>query len=100
MATCALLLAALLLALAGQVVKLCADAAMQLEVDDVHLGQVFSLQDALFNVAYVAAVAVGATVVPTDGQSLGLVLTAGGVYLVGLVAYLVLSRNRAPGTAR
>lgn len=87
------LLAALVLAVAGQVVKLCADAAMQLEVDDVHLGQVFALQDALFNVAYVAAVAVAATVVPAGGRSLGLVVAAAGVYLVGLLAHLVLSRR-------
>ncbi|GAB2910009.1 MFS transporter [Rhodococcus aerolatus] len=92
------LLAALVLAVAGQVVKLCADAAMQLEVDDVHLGQVFALQDALFNVAYVAAVSVAAVLAPTDGRSLGLVVAAAVVYAVGLVAHLLLTRGRPART--
>lgn len=88
------LLAALVLGTAGQVVKLSADAAMQTQVDDAHRGQVFALQDALFNAAYVAAVAVAATVVPADGRSVGLAVAAGGVYALGLVGHLVLSRRR------
>jgi hypothetical protein len=88
------LLAALVLGTAGQVVKLSADAAMQTQVDDAHRGQVFALQDALFNVAYVAAVAGAATVVPADGRSVGLAVAGGGVYALGLLGHLVVSHRR------
>ena len=37
-----------LLGVAGQVVKLCADSAMQLDVDDALRGHVFTVQDSLF----------------------------------------------------
>jgi len=90
-----LLLAALLLTLAGQVTKLSADAAMQLEVDDAHRGQVFALQDALFNIAYVGAVAGAATVVAPDGRSLPLVFVAAAVYVLGLAAQLLIAHRRA-----
>lgn len=88
------LLAAFVLGTAGQVVKLSADAAMQLQVDDAHRGQVFALQDALFNIAYVAAVAAAAAVVPADGRSPGLAHVAAGVYAAGLVGHLVVSHRR------
>ena len=52
-----------------------------------------ALQDALFNVAYVAAVAAAATVVPADGRSVGLAVAAAGVYAVGLLGHLALSRR-------
>lgn len=89
----AVLLAALVLGTTGQVVKLVADAAMQTQVDDLHRGQVFALQDALFNVAYVAAVAAAATVVPADGRSTELALAGGVVYVLGLGGHLLLSRR-------
>lgn len=90
------LLAALVLGTAGQVVKLSTDAAMQLQVDDAHRGQAFALQDAVFNVAYVAAVAVGALVVPANGRSVGIAVAGGAVYALGLVLHLVISHRR-PG---
>jgi len=92
-----ILLAALVLSVAGQVVKLSADAAMQLEVDDTHRGQVFALQDAMFNVVYVAAIAAAATVVAPDGRSPALVFAAAGIYVLGLAAHLTVSR-RSPRT--
>jgi len=88
-----ILLAAFVLSVAGQVVKLSADAAMQLEVNDAHRGQVFALQDAMFNVGYVAAIAAAATVVAPDGRSPALVFVAAAVYGLGLVAHLAVSRR-------
>ncbi|CAM3167055.1 MFS transporter [Prescottella defluvii] len=81
-----LLAGAFLLGFAGQTVKLTGDAAMQIEIDDDRRGQVFALQDTIFNIAFCAAVAAAATVVAPDGRSLGPVLAAGGVYALGLVA--------------
>jgi hypothetical protein len=91
------LLAAFVLGTAGQVVKLSADAAMQLQVDDPHRGQVFALQDAVFNVAYVLAVAAAALVVPADGRSVALALVGGAVYAVGLVGHLLVSHRKPHG---
>ncbi|HUQ61228.1 MFS transporter [Lentzea sp.] len=75
---------------AGQVVKLCVDTAVQHDVGDEVRGRVFALYDTLFNVTQVTAVTITATVVPLDGRSPGLLLTAAGLYLVGLAAYLLL----------
>lgn len=81
-----LLVGALLLGFAGQTVKLSGDAAMQIEIDDDRRGQVFALQDTVFNIAFCVALAAAATVVAPDGHSIGLVLTAAAVYTAGLVA--------------
>ena len=42
---------------------------MQTHVDDAYRGRVFSLYDVIFNVAFVAAAAVGALVLPATGKS-------------------------------
>nr|WP_246097743.1 MFS transporter [Rhodococcus spelaei] len=81
-----LLAGAFLLGLAGQTIKLTGDAAMQIDVDDTRRGQVFALQDTVFNIAFIAAIAAAATVIAPDGRSLGLVLAGAGVYAVGLAA--------------
>ena len=57
-----------LLGAAGQVVKLCADTAMQIDVDDALRGHVFAVQDSLFWVAFIVAITVGGDVIPVDGQ--------------------------------
>ena len=45
-----------LLGVAGQVVKLCADTAIQIDVDDALRGHVFAVQDSLFWVSFIAAI--------------------------------------------
>ena len=73
--------------LASQGIKICVDTFVQAGVDDVYRGRVFSLYDVLFNVAFVAAAATAAVVLPPDGRSypvLG-VLAAG--YFLTAVAY-------------
>ncbi|SDH54484.1 Predicted arabinose efflux permease, MFS family [Lentzea fradiae] len=79
---------------AGQVIKLCVDTAVQHDVGDEVRGRVFSLYDTLFNVTQVTAVSITATMVPLDGRSPGLLLTAAGLYLAGLAAYLVASARK------
>nr|WP_307851882.1 MFS transporter [Williamsia sp. CHRR-6] len=76
---------ATVLGLAGQTLKLCADAAMQLEADDAVRGQVFAFQDAVFNVTYVAAVTIAAFTVPADGRALLLPLVGALIYAVSLL---------------
>ncbi|MDT5212560.1 MAG: hypothetical protein QOK18_799 [Mycobacterium sp.] len=89
MVTCGFLLGAV-----GQVVKLCADSAMQLDVDDALRGHVFTVQDSLFWVAFVGSVAACAAVIPADGHSPALVVAGAAVYLVGLAIHASVGRIR------
>ena len=61
--------------------KLCADAAVQGEVGDGALGRIFALYDVVFNVGYVAAVALAAFAAPPDGWAPWLFAGASGLYL-------------------
>ncbi|MEC3958074.1 MFS transporter [Nocardia sp. CDC153] len=90
-----LLAAAFLLGLAGQVIKLTGDAAMQIDIDDAHRGQVFALQDTVFNITFVLALAGAALVVPADGRSPALVAAAAAVYACGILAIAANSRRHA-----
>ncbi|WP_194816596.1 hypothetical protein [Nocardia sp. XZ_19_385] len=89
-----LLVGAFLFGLAGQTIKLTGDATMQIDIDDARRGQVFALQDTVFNIAFVLAIAVAALVIPADGRSLPVVLTGAAVYFAGIVA-IVLNARRA-----
>ena len=87
-----------LLGAAGQVVKLCADTAMQIDVDDALRGHVFTVQDSLFWMSFIIAITLAATVIPPDGYQPGLVLAGVGVYLAGLAAHASVGRRAAtPG---
>lgn len=91
-----MLVCGFLLGAMGQIVKLCADSAMQIDVDDPLRGHVFAVQDSVFWVSFIAAIAVSAAVIPADGHSPGLVLSGSVVYLAGLAAHSVFARG---GTA-
>ncbi|MFC4123917.1 MFS transporter [Nocardia rhizosphaerae] len=84
------------LGLAGQTIKLTGDASMQIDIADDERGQVFALQDTVFNITFVLAIAVTALVIPADGRSIGVVLAGAGVYLLGILA-VALNSRRARG---
>ncbi|KUI22222.1 MFS transporter [Mycobacterium sp. GA-1285] len=87
-----------LLGMAGQVVKLCADNAMQVDVDDALRGHVFTVQDSLFWMTFIAAIALTASVIPPDGRQPALALAGVGVYLAGLAAHAAIAKTRSsPG---
>ncbi|KQU49412.1 hypothetical protein ASG84_05635 [Rhodococcus sp. Leaf278] len=95
-----LLIGAFFLGIAGQTVKLSGDAAMQIEIDDAHRGRVFALQDTVFNIAFVGALAAAAFAVgPTttdlsqDPTAHALVFAGAGLYALGLVAVALVSRR-------
>jgi len=91
----AVLVAAFVLAGAGQIVKLCTDAAVQSEAGDEVRGRVFALYDVVFNVGYVLAVSVTAFLSPPDGFAPGLLAAAAALYVLGLLAHdAQLRRNR------
>lgn len=85
-----------LLGVAGQVVKLCADTAMQMDVDDALRGHVFAVQDSLFWVSFIIAVAATAAVVPPDGQAPSLIVAGSLLYLAGLAGHGLIGRRREP----
>lgn len=89
-----LLIAAFLLGLAGQTIKLTGDAAMQIDIDDARRGQVFALQDTVFNIAFLAALAVAAFVVAPDGRSPALAVAGAAVYILGVIGVLAIRRYR------
>ena len=64
-----LLVAAFVLGVSAQGVKICVDTLVQTSVDDAYRGRVFSLYDVIFNVVFVAAAAVGAVIIPSSGKS-------------------------------
>ncbi len=84
---------AVFLGLAGQIVKLCADTAMQVDVGDALRGHAFAVQDALFWVSFVAAITSAATLLPDDGHSPALALAGTALYLAGLVVHAVVGRR-------
>ncbi len=91
-----LVLCGFLLGVAGQVVKLCADTAMQIDVDDALRGHVFAVQDSLFWVSFILAVAGAAAVIPADGQAPSLIVAGTLLYLVGLAGHAFIGRRREP----
>lgn len=83
------------LGIAGQSIKICADTAVQRDVEDAYLGRAFSIYDMLFNGSYVLAAALAAALLPPDGRSmLVLVIIAAG-YLAGAVIYRAVTPVRA-----
>ncbi|MFJ8541676.1 MFS transporter [Streptomyces sp. NPDC093586] len=79
-ATVPLLTAAFVLGLTTQSSKIATDTIVQSSVDDAFRGRIFSVYDVLFNVAFVAAAAVAALMLPPDGRSVPLVVTVAAVY--------------------
>lgn len=82
-----------LLGVTGQVVKLCADTAIQLDVDDALRGHVFAVQDALFWVAFIIAITTAGTLIPDDGHAPAFALFGSVLYLAGLAAHSIIGRR-------
>lgn len=89
----ALLIAAVLLGITAQNVKICVDTLVQAHVDDEFKGRVFVLYDMVFNVALVLAAGIGALILPTNGKSVLILACLAAVYLVLAAAFAVLSRG-------
>ena len=88
-----LVLCGFLLGVAGQVVKLCADTAMQIDVDDALRGHVFAVQDSLFWLSFIIAVAGAAALVPPDGRAPSLIAAGSLLYLAGLAGHTFIGRR-------
>jgi MFS family permease len=82
-----ILVSAFVLGLASQGIKICVDTFVQTGVDDAFRGRVFSLYDVIFNVAFVAAAATAAVVLPDDGRSYAVLVVMAGGYLGTALVY-------------
>lgn len=89
----ALLVSSYFLGLASQGIKICVDTLVQAGVDDAFRGRVFALYDVIFNVAFVAAAAVAAVVLPPDGRSHGVLVAVATGYLLTALGYARASRR-------
>jgi MFS family permease len=93
------LAAAFLISYAGQVIKLCVDAAVQRDIGDETRGRVFALYDMLFNITQVIAIAIAAAMIPANGESVTLIIIATVLYLLGMAGFEIVSRRGAARTA-
>ena len=91
----ALLVSSFFLGVASQGIKICVDTLVQAGVDDAFRGRIFSLYDVIFNVAFVAAAAVAAVVLPDTGRSYWVVAAISLGYVATAVLYARASRRHA-----
>lgn len=92
----ALLVSAFFLGLASQGIKISVDTLVQTHVDDAFRGRVFSLYDVIFNVAFVAAAAVAAAVLPVTGKSYVVLFAMAVGYVLTAVGYAHLTHEEEP----
>ncbi|MGW1706472.1 MFS transporter [Streptomyces sp. NPDC002206] len=89
------LVAAFVLGLVTQGVKIATDTVVQTSVDDSFRGRIFSLYDVLVNVAFVSAAAVATLALPPDGESAAVVI--GVAVLYAIVAVTMFRWSRVAG---
>jgi MFS family permease len=95
-----LLVAAYVLGIVAQGIKICVDTIVQESVDDAFRGRVFSIYDVIFNVSFVAAAAVSGMVVPLSGKSYPVVVAVAAGYALTCLGYGWLAIPRLPQEVR
>ncbi|GAA2270789.1 MFS transporter [Glycomyces scopariae] len=88
--------AVLLVNIASQGVKITVDTSIQRGVEDAYRGRVFSVNDTVYNVGYLAGLFAAALVVPTDGYAPGTLVAVAVSYGLICVGYAYLARDDAP----
>ncbi|WP_051393373.1 MFS transporter [Glycomyces arizonensis] len=88
--------AVLLVNIASQGIKITVDTSLQRGVEDAYRGRVFSLNDTIYNVGYLAGLFAAAFVVPADGYAPGTLVGVAISYGVVCVGYAYLARDDAP----
>jgi len=89
-----LLVAAFLVNVASQSMKIIVDATIQHEVDDIYRGRVFSVNDTAFNLFFVGGLFTAALTLPPNGRSVaGLISVAIGFILLAAWYGIGLRRN-------
>lgn len=86
-----LLVAAFLLGLAAQCLKICVDTLVQANVGDDFKGRVFVLYDMVFNLASVIAAVIAVFLLPADGRSVPVLVGLAVMYVVVAVGFTLAS---------
>src|SRR5215470_12041850 len=89
------------LGLVAQGVAICTSTILQQRVDDDFRGRVFSINDMLFNAAFVLGAAVSAPFMPDNGLSYPLLIVVAAGYVLAAGGYLLLNgqvREPSPGS--
>jgi MFS family permease len=88
-----LLVAAFLLGLTAQGIKICVDTLVQAHVADEFKGRVFVIYDIIFNVALVVASVIAALILPANGKSVMIMIIMAAGYLLVAVGFALASRG-------
>lgn len=88
-----LMVAAFLLGLTAQGLKLCVDTLVQAHVADEFKGRVFVLYDVIFNVTLVVAALIAAIILPANGKSVPIMIVMAVCYLLTVVVFALVSRG-------
>jgi MFS family permease len=88
-----LMVAAFLLGLTAQGIKICVDTLVQAHVADEFKGRVFVIYDMIFNVALVVAAVIAAIILPPNGKSVLIMVVMAGCYLLIGLGFAVASRG-------
>ncbi len=88
-----LMVAAFLLGLTAQCIKICVDTLVQAHVADEFKGRVFVLYDMIFNVTLVVAAVIGAAILPANGKSVIILVVMAVCYLLIGLGFALVSRG-------
>jgi predicted MFS family arabinose efflux permease len=92
--------AVLLVNIASQGLKITVDTSIQRGVEDAYRGRVFSVNDTVYNVGYLAGLFAAAFVVPENGYAPGTLVGVALAYGLICVGYAYLARDEAPYDAQ
>jgi MFS family permease len=88
-----LLVAAFLLGLTAQCIKICVDTLVQAHVADEFKGRVFVIYDMIFNVVLVVAAVIAAVILPANGKSVIIMIIMAAGYLLVALGFALASRG-------
>ncbi|MEU6860268.1 MFS transporter [Glycomyces sp. NPDC046736] len=92
--------AVLLVNIASQGIKITVDTSIQRGIEDAYRGRVFSVNDTVYNVGYLAGLFAAAIVVPKDGYTPGTLIGVAVAYALVCLGYAYLARADAPYDAQ
>ena len=88
-----LMVAAFLLGLTAQCIKICVDTLVQAHVADEFKGRVFVIYDMIFNVVLVVAAVIAAVILPANGKSVIIMIIMAVGYLLVALGFALASRG-------
>jgi MFS family permease len=88
-----LMVAAFLLGLMAQNIKICVDTLVQAHVADEFKGRVFVIYDMIFNVVLVVAAVIAAVILPANGKSVIILIIMAVGYLLVALGFALASRG-------